>query len=145
MRVNWKWRLAVALLGLALMNPPGVAAKIKHFKDDQGTLHINNAGEAEAGKGNGTKLNMHGRRWGASQQAMAPMAPPPPPVQEAPPPEPVAPAPQEEEAQQEPVAPPSQEEAAPLAQNQEEAPQPIEDVLNAPQPDSGRSRSRGRR
>ena len=89
MPVNLRWRLAVALLGLALINPPEVAAKINHFKDDQGTLHISNDREAEAGKGNGTKLNMPGRRRGGSPQAIAPMTPPPPPEPEAPPPEPV--------------------------------------------------------
>ena len=50
MPLNWKWRLVVALVGVALWCHPGVAAKIEHFKDTEGTLHITNAGEPEAAK-----------------------------------------------------------------------------------------------
>lgn len=50
MPLNWKWRLVVALVGVALWCHPGVAAKIEHFKDTEGTLHITNAGDPEAAK-----------------------------------------------------------------------------------------------
>ena len=46
MLVGWKWRLALALVGVALWSHPGVAAKIDRFTDKDGTLHISNK-EAE--------------------------------------------------------------------------------------------------
>jgi len=46
MLVGWKWRLALALVGVALWSHPGVAGKIDRFTDKDGTLHITNK-EAE--------------------------------------------------------------------------------------------------
>lgn len=44
--MKWKWRVLVILLTLAGWSWSPAAAKIKHFKDTEGTLHITNL-EAE--------------------------------------------------------------------------------------------------
>ena len=105
MPVKWIWTLAVVLLGLGLWVHPGAAGKIQQFKDDQGTLHINNAGQEGAAKAE--KEEQPGRRRRSVYPVPAPVAAPPPEE-----PEPVA-APAAEEATQEEAAGGVPEEAAP--------------------------------
>ena len=55
MLVSWKWRLVVALVGMALfLSPSGVAAKIERSTDKEGTLHISNTGEEPVKPGGAT-------------------------------------------------------------------------------------------
>lgn len=104
MPVNLKWRLAVVLLGVGLWVHPGEASKIQQFKDDQGTVHINNAREAAS-----DKAEPEGKP-GSRRRPKFPAAPPVAPS----PPEPVAQTPAAEEAKQ--------GEAAAVVQEEEEAP-----------------------
>ncbi len=104
MPLSWKWRLALALIGVALLNHPGFAAKIERFKDKEGTLHISNSGEADPGKP-GAAPNSSPTPAAPVQtfpQAEPPAAVAPPPVMEAPPP------PEQETPPQE-APPPSEE------------------------------------
>lgn len=88
MPVNWRWRFVVALVGIALFwGHSGVAAKIERFKDNEGTLHISNTGEAPDKPGGATTPNL------PSAPTAQPMPPGPRPVPIPPPPEPVAPPP----------------------------------------------------
>ncbi len=101
MPLSWKWRLALAVLGVVLWSHPGSAAKIERFKDSEGTLHISNSGEAEPAK-----------PGEAVTPRVTPVAPPPAAVPPAPPPAPVPPAPSPP-PQMEPPAPAEVPEGAP--------------------------------
>jgi len=150
MPVKWKWRLVVALLGVGLMSHPGEAAKIQHFKDDQGTLHICNADEAAPGKaGPETKPAVpKRRRWVYQQPAptspASPLSGPQAPAPVAPPASVVLPPPEAAASPVEEAVPPMDEV---LAESLEEAAAATEADPNAGQPvsDSGRIRGGGRR
>lgn len=144
---KWRWRLAVALLGAALISPAGAAAEVKQFQDGQGTLHITNPGGAEPGKaGAGPKPVMRPERHSREE---SPEAPPTLQMQEAPPeaasapsqvkatPPEAATAPQAEEESPETVITfPLQEAKSPAGSTEEEA------SAFEPQPRSGRSMGR---
>ncbi len=49
--MKWRWRVPLFLLTLAWWSlSPAAAAKIEHFKDTQGTLHITNVGPENQAK-----------------------------------------------------------------------------------------------
>jgi len=49
--MKWRWRVPLFLLTLAWWSlSPAAAAKIEHFKDPQGTLHITNVGPEDQAK-----------------------------------------------------------------------------------------------
>lgn len=103
-------RLAVALLGVALLSPPGVAAKIDRFQDDQGTLHITNHGETPVDKSVAETKPVRGRlsqEEVLSQETFLDAAPPPQ-APTPPPPGHITPPPREEAARPEPITPPPQ-------------------------------------
>ena len=98
MLVSWKWRLVVALVGMALfLSPSGVAAKIERSTDKEGTLHISNTAEVPGKPGGATTPNPPSPPTLAP--APQPGSPPPQPMPPAPRPMPVPPPPQQ-------VAPP---------------------------------------
>ena len=142
---KWRWRLAVALLGAALISHAGAAAEVKQFQDGQGTLHITNPGGAESGKAGTGPETVRGPERHSPK--VAPAAPLPPQAQEAPPepasapsqvkatpPEPAA-APQVEEGEspETVITFPLQEAKSPAGSTEEEA------SAFEPQPRSGRS------
>jgi len=59
--MKWRWRVPLFLLTLAWWSlSPAAAAKIKHFKDTQGTLHITNLeaeGQAKPGTAPAAKVS----------------------------------------------------------------------------------------
>lgn len=114
MPVSWKWRLVVALAGIALfLSHSGVAtAKIERFKDKEGTLHISNTGEVPVKPGGATTPNP------PSTPTTAP----------APPPQPIRPAPRLV-----PVPPPPQQAAPPPPGDPGEAPPVMEPEPNEQQ------------
>jgi len=98
--VNRKWRFVLVLLTLTWWGAaPAAADKVKHFKDDQGTLHITNIKPEDQGKPGAEstpegplKLQVPGPQpaGGAFPSAETAEAPPPeesPEMQEPPPPE----------------------------------------------------------
>jgi hypothetical protein len=48
--MKWKWRVSLILLTMAWWSLSPAAAKIEHFKDTQGTLHITNVGPENQAK-----------------------------------------------------------------------------------------------
>jgi len=111
MPVSWRWRLGVALVGVALLSPSGVAAKIDRFHDKEGTLHISNTGEEPVKGGAAAPMPP-----GTPPPLPRPVPPPPP----QPPPEQVTPPPGERED-----PPPVME------------PQPHEQPIERPAPEAG--------
>jgi len=96
--------VAAALALWALLSWSVALAKIEHFKDEQGTLHITNSGEAEQSKGK-TGLNL------PTPQVEPPQAFPEGEVVIEPPPEPEPPPELPPEAEAPPIeeAPPPSE------------------------------------
>jgi len=120
MPVSWRWRLVVALVGMALfLSPAGVAAKIERSKDNEGTLHISNTAEVPVKPGGAT--------------TPAPTATPAPAPRPVPPPLPVPPPPEE-------VAPPpgDPETAPPVMEPEPNEPQP-EAPAEQPAPEAGKN------
>ncbi|MCX5892383.1 MAG: hypothetical protein NTW80_05305 [Deltaproteobacteria bacterium] len=108
MPLSGKWRLVLALVGVVLWSQPGVNAKIEHFTDKEGTVHIsNNAAEAEPGKPDWTPSR--GRMTPPPQIFPAAPAGPVPQPQIVPPPvEPPEMPGDETDPMADPLAPPAQ-------------------------------------
>ncbi len=121
MLVSWRWRLGVALVGVALLSPSGAAAKIDRFHDKEGTLHISNTGE-EPVKGGAAAPMPPGT------PAPAPQAAPPAPL---PLPRPVPPPPPQPPPEQ--VTPPPGERGEPPPVME---PQPHEQPIERPAPEA---------
>jgi outer membrane biosynthesis protein TonB len=103
MPLSWRWRLVVALLGIALMSPSGAAAKIERFKDKEGTLHISNTGEVPVKPGGATAPNQPSTPTATPAPPPQPIPPLPRPVPVPPPPEQVAPQPPADSGEAPPV------------------------------------------
>lgn len=111
MPVSWRWRLVVALVGIALfLGHSGVAAKIERFKDKEGTLHISNTGELPIKPGGATTPNSASTPAPTPAPTAAPAPQPTPPaprlVPVPPPPEQVAPPPPGDPVEAPPVMEP---------------------------------------
>lgn len=44
--VKMRWSLIFAFIGMVFWSPPGISAKIEHFTDKEGRVHISNESQA---------------------------------------------------------------------------------------------------
>jgi hypothetical protein len=85
--MKWKWRVPLILLTLAWWSlSPAAAAKIEHFKDTQGTLHITNVGPEDQVKSGAAPAAKVSPAPGVQPPGLIPLLPPVQPLQ--PPPQP---------------------------------------------------------
>jgi hypothetical protein len=85
--MKWKWRVPLILLTLAWWSlSPAAAAKIGHFKDTEGTLHITNVGPEDQAKPGAAPTAKVSPAPGGEPPGLLPLLPPVQPLQ--PPPQP---------------------------------------------------------
>ena len=131
MPVSGKWTLIAAFVGVAWLSQPVWAAKIERFKDNEGTLHISNMGEAVQIKPGGVPAPPPAAPGAApGAPGVTPAQPPAPPggpvgQPQAFPPPPVPPPPVPQAAPPPPGPPPMPSRRSPLRPPPVAAPPPV--------------------